>query len=146
MASGGRDFRIKQRETTMSLEDITPEETGRIAGILETKWARMVNDTNKLREELEAARVAAEILQKDAGYWHDRALVAEARGDKHWADMDFMLQQWNKLRAQCIEVDRMIKRGILAPQTDTLASSDDPIPRVVVFNRGVDARNQQAER
>ncbi len=117
----------------MSAEEITNDETQKVAGILETKWARMVDDNNKQREELEAARVANDILQKDTDYWHDRALRAEARGDKFWADMDFMLQQWNKLRAQCFEVDRTIKRGIL--QADALPPPDDPLPSVVAFNR-----------
>jgi hypothetical protein len=95
------------------IESVTNEETGKIAGILETKWARMVNDKNKVEEALEAANVARDILQKDCDYWHERALAAEARGDKFWAEMDFMLQQWNKLQAQCMEVDRTIKRGLL---------------------------------
>jgi len=118
---------------TDGIDSVTPEETGKIAGILEAKWGRMVDDNNKLTEELEAARVANDILQKDIDYWHDRALRAEARGDKFWADMDFMLQQWNKLRAQCVEVDRTIKRGILG--TEALPPPDDPPPKVVVFNR-----------
>ncbi len=121
----------------MSFDDITSDETRKIAGILETKWERLVDDNNKLREELEAARVANDILQKDTDYWHDRALRAEARGDKFWADMDFMLQQWNKLRAQCFEVDRTIKRGIL--QADTtggyITPPNDPPPSVAAFNR-----------
>ena len=119
----------------MSIESITNDETGKIAGILETKWTRMVDDHNKLKEELSAAHVRADILQADCDYWHKRALTAEARGDKHWADMDFMLKQWNKLRAQCIEVDRVVKQGILAPQIEKLAAPNDPPPSVVVFNR-----------
>lgn len=115
----------------MSIAEITPEETGKIAGILETKWARMVDDLNKTKEELEAARVAADILQRDADYWHDRALKAEARGDKHWADMDFMLQTWNKLGAMYIEVNKTIKKGVLGE----LPSPEDKPPSVVVFNR-----------
>lgn len=118
----------------MSIADVTPEETGKIAGILETKWARMVADNLQLKEELEAQTVRADIVQKDCDYWHDRCLAAESRGDKFWADMDFMLQQWNKLRAQCVEVDRTIKRGILTPP-EALPSPDDPPPSVVVFNR-----------
>jgi hypothetical protein len=116
----------------MSIEEITNDETAKVAGILETKWARMVDDNNKLQEELEAAKLAADILQKDADYWHARALAAEARGDKHWADMDFMLQQWNKLRAQCLEVDKTIKRGILPLPESELVEKP---PSVVVFNR-----------
>lgn len=118
----------------MSIDEVTPEETGKIAGILETKWTRMVDDNDKLREELEAVRIAADILQKDTDYWHERALRAEARGDKFWADMDFMLQQWNKFRAQCFEVDRVIKKGVLG-QEALPAPADDPPPSVVVFNR-----------
>jgi len=119
----------------MSVEEITNAETQKVAGILETKWGRMVDDNNKLTEELAAQTVRGDIVQKDCDYWHARALQAEARGDKFWADMDFMLQQWNKLRAQCVEVDRTIKRGILTPP-EALPSPDDPPPSVVVFNRG----------
>jgi hypothetical protein len=118
----------------MNVEAINNEDTAKVAGILEAKWSRMVDDNNKLTEELDAARVAADILQKDCDYWHDRALRAEARGDKFWADMDFMLQQWNKLRAQCAEVDRTVKRGILG-QFELPAPIDDPPPSAVVFNR-----------
>jgi hypothetical protein len=120
----------------MSVTDITNDETGKIASILETKWARMVEDNHKLTEELESEKVARDILQKDADYWHSRALSAEARGDKYWAEMDFMKQQWNKLRAQCFEVDRTIERGVLGAKVTALAAPiDDPPPKVVVFNR-----------
>lgn len=111
-------------------DEVTPEQTAKLASILETKWTRLVEDSNKLREELDAARIAGDILQKDADYWHARALAAELRGDKHWADMDFMLQQWHKLSAQCAEVNRTIKRGVLGE----LPAPETP-PGVVVFNR-----------
>ena len=122
----------------MSLDEveITPQQTGKLAGILETKWDRMVADNTQLKEELEAQTVRADIVQKDCDYWHARALQAEARGDKFWADMDFMLQQWNKLRAQCVEVDRTIKRGILT-SPEALPAPDDPPPSAVVFNRAL---------
>jgi hypothetical protein len=120
-------------EGQMSIDSITNDETGKLAGILETKWTRMVDDNNKLDEELKAARLQTEIMQKDVDYWHDRALKAELRGDKYWAEMDFMLQQWNKLRAQCIEVDRTIKHGLLAK--DELPLQSEKMPSVVVFNR-----------
>ena len=118
----------------MSIDGITNDETGKLAGILEAKWVRMVDDNNKLDEELKAARLQIDIMQKDVDYWHDRALKAETRGDKFWAEMDFMLQQWNKLRAQCIEVDRTIKRGLLAK--DEQPQPNEKMPSVVVFNRG----------
>jgi len=118
----------------MNVETVTNEETGRIAAILEAKWQRMVADYDKRGEELEAANTARDILQKDADYWHARALAAEARGDKFWADMDFMLQQWNKLRAMCFEVDKTIKKGVLGP--GELPPPNDAPPSVVVVNRG----------
>lgn len=97
----------------MSLDEITVEETAKIAGILETKWNRLVTDHNKLKQELEAANLKSEMLQKDTEFWHQRALRAEARADQHWAEADFMAQEWERMLAQAMEVRSRIKSGIL---------------------------------
>jgi hypothetical protein len=122
----------------MSVVEITNEETQKVAGILEAKWARMVSDNTQLKEELEAQTVRADIVQKDCDYWHARALEAEARGDHFWASMDFMQQQFNKMLAQCIEVDRTIKRGILTPLEDL--TKPDEQTRLLGLKFGADSR------
>ena len=97
----------------MNVENITDEETAKIAGILEAKWARKVADMQNLEEQLKSMTIREESARKEAMYWHERCLAAETRGDTHWASADYMQRQWDSLFAQASEVREAIATGII---------------------------------
>jgi hypothetical protein len=98
---------------SVNVTEITDEETAKIAGILEAKWARKVQDMQKLEKELKSVTIQLSSARKEAEYWHGRCLEAEERGDVHWASADYMQQQWDALFAQAFEVREAVKTGII---------------------------------
>jgi len=78
----------------MSLDDVTAEETGKIAGILETKWTEMSSDNTRLTAENESLNVSLDLMTQDRNYWRERAETRERERDRARTEREYMLQQW----------------------------------------------------
>jgi hypothetical protein len=78
----------------MSLNDVTSEETGKIAGILETKWTEMSSDNTRLTAENESLNVSLDLMTQDRNYWRERAETRERERDRARTEREYMLQQW----------------------------------------------------
>ena len=112
----------------MSIEEVTAEETGKIAGILETKWAQMAADNSRLKAENSSLNTALDIMTQDRNYWRDRADHGERERDEARDECEFMMRQWQGVYAIAKETkNRHAAKRLAAP-------SDKP-PSVVVFNR-----------
>jgi hypothetical protein len=78
----------------MSVKEITAEETGKIAGILETKWSEMSSDNTRLTAENESLNVSLDLMTQDRNYWRERAETRERERDRARTEREYMLQQW----------------------------------------------------
>jgi hypothetical protein len=78
----------------MSIADVTAEETGKIAGILETKWSEMSSDNTRLTAENESLNVSLDLMTQDRNYWRERAETRERERDRARTEREYMLQQW----------------------------------------------------
>ena len=66
----------------MTVAEITNDETGRIAGILEQKWQTMSGDNSRLRAENSAKDHALDIMNQDRNYWRTRCQESEKERTK----------------------------------------------------------------
>lgn len=87
----------------MSVEEITTEETAKIAGILEAKWTQTDADKTRFKAEAELLRTALDIMTGDRDYWRGRAEAGERERDEARASEEYMLQQWLKINAIAAE-------------------------------------------
>ena len=121
----------------MSLDDVTPEETGKIAGILETKWTQTYADKTRFKAEADSLRTALDVMTGDRDYWRHRAEAAEAERDAARESEEYMHRQWQSVGA--IAKETMLHRKERMSQDKP--SPLDPPPKAVVFNRqGADGR------
>ena len=117
----------------MTVEDVTPEETIKIAGILEQKVMQAYADKNKFKAEADSLRTALDIMTGDRDYWRHRAEETEKERDDARESEEYMHRQWASVGVIAKEtLNRRIER-----QTQTkLPPPNDAPPSVVVFNRG----------
>jgi|HubBroStandDraft_4_1064222.scaffolds.fasta_scaffold00027_15 hypothetical protein len=118
----------------MTIEDVTPEETVKIAGILETKVAQAFADRAQFKAEAESLRVALDAMAMERDYWRNRTEESERDRDEHGECEEFMHKQWESVAAIAKEtIARRTERR--RKQVRLAALGDDPPPSVVVFNR-----------
>ena len=119
----------------MSVADVTPEETVKIAGILETKVAQAFSDRAQFKAEAESLRVALDAMTIERDYWRNRTEESERDRDEHGECEEFMHKQWESVAA--IAKETMARRADRRrrKQTRLAPPADDPPPSVVVFNR-----------
>lgn len=115
----------------MSLDDVTAEETGKIAGILETKWTQTYADKTRFKAEADSLRTALDVMTGDRDYWRHRVEEAERERDDARESEEYMYRQWQGVGV--IAKETMARR--LERQQEQLSPPDDPPPSVVVFNR-----------
>ena len=118
----------------MSLDEVTAEETSKIAGILETKWTQTYADKTRFKAEADSLRTALDVMTADRDYWRHRAEAGERERDEARESEEYMLRQWHGVYAIAGET----KDHVLGRRTKTvepnLPAIDKP-PSVVVFNR-----------
>jgi hypothetical protein len=97
----------------MSFNDVTPEETIKIAGILETKVMEAYGDKTRFKAEADSLRTALDIMTADRDYWRHRAEAAELERDESRQSEEFMYQQWDSVKAIAQETfaRRMERKG-----------------------------------
>lgn len=83
----------------MSIEEITTEETAKIAGILETKWMQTDADKLRFKAEAESFRTALDVMTGDRDYWRHRAESAELERDEARESEEYMHRQWQGVGA-----------------------------------------------
>lgn len=83
----------------MSVAEISNDETGKIAGILEAKWAQMAADNSRLKAENQALNHALDIMTADRNYWRDRGEAGERERDEERDRSEFMTRQWQGVQA-----------------------------------------------
>jgi hypothetical protein len=117
----------------MSLDEVTPEETGKIAGILEAKWTQTYEDKTRFKAEADSLRTALDVMTGDRDYWRRRAEEAERERDEARESEEYMHRQWQGVKAIAQETfnHRLARKQerLPAPQ------EDEPMPRAVIFNR-----------
>ncbi len=118
----------------MSLDEVTPEETGKIAGILETKWTQTYADKTRFKAEADSLRTALDVMTGDRDYWRHRAEAAERERDEARESEEYMHRQWQGVKA--IAQETFAHRMARKPQEQLAPPENDPPPSVVVFNRG----------
>jgi hypothetical protein len=123
----------------MSVDEITNEETGRITGILEQKWAQMTKDNARLTAENQALNHALDVMTQDRNYWRERGQEGEKERDEARDDAEFMLRQWQGVQAIAKETMERVKgeraRTVSEPHPSPTLAAVDKMPSVVVFNR-----------
>src|ERR1700722_18088627 len=119
----------------MSMDDITADETGKIAGILEQKVTQAYADKNKFKAEADSLRTALDVMTADRDYWRHRGEEAELERDEARESEEYMHRQWESVGAVAKETleHRNARKKKPRPQL-ALAATDDPPPSVVVFN------------
>ena len=118
----------------MTIEDVTPEETVKIAGILETKVGQVYADLARFKAEAESLRVSLDAMTIERDYWRNRTEESERDRDEHGESEEFMHRQWESVAAIAKETmarraDRRRKQTRLAPPPE------EKPPKIVVFNR-----------
>lgn len=116
----------------MSIAQISNEETGKITGILEAKWAQMTADNSRLKAENKALNHALEIMTQDRNYWRERGETGEHERDHERDRSEFMLRQWQGVQAIARETLDYEKRTVVV---------DDETKRIGV-KFGADSRPQ----
>jgi hypothetical protein len=86
-------------ELEMSIDDVTPEETVRIAGILEQKVTQAYADKNKFKAEADSLRTALDVMTADRDYWRHRGEEAELERDEARESEEYMHRQWENVGA-----------------------------------------------
>jgi len=121
----------------MSMDDITADETGKIAGILETKWAQTYADKTRFKAEADSLRTALDVMTADRDYWRHRAEEAELERDEARESEEYMHRQWESVGAVAKETleHRNTRKKRPRPQLALTPEPDDKPPSVVVFNR-----------
>ena len=119
----------------MSVDEVTPEETVKIAGILETKVAQAFADRASFKAESASLRVALDAMTIERDYWRNRTEESERNRDEYGESEEYMNSQWESVAAIAKETvarraERRRRQARLAPPPD------DKPPSVVVFNRG----------
>lgn len=87
----------------MSISEVTTEETAKIAGVLEGKWIEMAADNTRLKAENKALNHSLEIMTQDRNYWRERGEAAERDRDEARDHSEFMIRQWQGVRAIAVE-------------------------------------------
>jgi hypothetical protein len=118
----------------MSVNEITSEETAKIAGILETKWVQTDADKMRFKAEADSLRTALDVMTADRDYWRHRAEEAEKERDDAREGEEYMHRQWQGVAAIATEtmarrIERKAQKKLPPPKYD------DTPPSVVVFNR-----------
>ena len=121
----------------MSLDDVTPEETIKIAGILEQKVMQAYADKNKFKAEADSLRTALDVMTADRDYWRHRGEEAELERDEARESEEYMHRQWESVGAVAKETleHRNARRKKPRPQLALMPEPEDKPPSVVVFNR-----------
>ena len=120
----------------MSVDEITSEETGKMAGILEAKWTQTDADKLRFKAEAESLRTALDIMTNDRDYWRHRAEVGELERDGSRESEEFMLQRWLAVEAIAQETKTHVVGKRKIKPVALQSPANDPPPSVVVFNRG----------
>ena len=102
----------------MTVAEITNDETGRIAGILEQKWQTMATDNSRLKAENMAVAHALDIMGQDRNYWRERALQGEKERDEARDDSEFYIRQWQGVQAIAKETMERVKGDRAKPIDD----------------------------
>ena len=90
--------------------NITPEETAKIAGILETKWTQTFADMTRFKSEAESYRTALDVMTADRDYWRKRAEDSERERDEARESEEYMHRQWQGVVA--IGQETVRRRGM----------------------------------
>ena len=118
----------------MSIEEITADETIKIAGILETKVAQVYKDRDSFKAEAESLRVSLDAMTIERDYWRNRTEESERDRDDHGESEEFMHRQWESVAA--IARETLARRAERRKNHVRLAPPlDEKPPSVVVFNR-----------
>jgi hypothetical protein len=117
------------------IEDVTPEETGKIAGILETKWAQTYADKTRFKAEADSLRTALDVMTADRDYWRHRAEESELERDEARESEEYMHRQWESVGAVAKETLEHRNARRKKPRPQLALTPDDKPPSVVVFNR-----------
>ena len=104
----------------MSIAEISNEETGKITGILEAKWAQMTTDNSRLTAENKALNHALEIMTQDRNYWRERGEAGEHERDQERDRSEFMLRQWQGVQAIARETLNHEKRNVVVDEQTKL--------------------------
>lgn len=83
----------------MTVAEITNDETGRIAGILESKWSQMAGDNSRMKAENMALDHALDVMTQDRDYWRERCQESEKERDQARDDSEFLIRQWQGVQA-----------------------------------------------
>ena len=121
----------------MSIDEVTPEETGKIAGILETKWAEMAADNTRLKAENKALNHSLEIMTQDRNYWRERGEAGERERDEARDHSEFMIRQWQGVQAIARETLEREKSG----RAKTVVVADEQT-KLLGVKFGADSRTQ----
>jgi hypothetical protein len=123
----------------MSVNEITAEETGKIAGILEIKWADMLARNTRLTAENESLSLSLDLMTVDRNQWRSDAEQLRRERDTERDNNEFMLRQWQNIYALAEETKTRVLgdrvKSQFAPNRTEALAHDDPPPKVVVFNR-----------
>jgi len=125
----------------MSIEEITAEETGKIAGILEQKWSDMFSRNNRLTAENQSLNLSLDLMTQDRNHWRDEAEQLRRDRDDERDKNEFMLRQWQGVYAIAEETKARVisdrSNQNVAPfiKPGTVLSSTDTPPKAVTFNR-----------
>jgi hypothetical protein len=97
--------------------DITPEETGKLAGILEAKWTQTYADRTRFKAEADSLRTGLDVMTADRDYWRHRAEAAELERDEARESEEYMHRQWQSVGAVARETiaHRQERRALMAP-------------------------------
>ena len=90
--------------------NITPEETAKIAGILETKWTQTYSDMTKWKAEAESKATELDVMTADRNYWRKRAEDSERERDEARESEEYMHRQWQGVVA--IGQETVRRRGM----------------------------------
>ena len=116
----------------MSMDDVTPEETIKIAGILEQKVTQAYADKNKFKSEADSLRTALDVMTGDRDYWRHRCEEAELERGKLVRQIEnaAMHRQWESV-------------GAVAKETMEHRSARRKKPRPQLVLTPADAAEQQ---
>src|ERR1700726_576106 len=91
--------KLTRRRMGMRMDEITSEETGKIAGILETKLAQTYADKTRFKAEADSLRTALDVMTADRDYWRHRAEESELERDEARESEEYMHRQWENVGA-----------------------------------------------
>ena len=125
----------------MSLDAITPEDTIKIAGILDTKVTQAYEDLARFKAEAASLRVSLDAMTVERDYWRNRSEETERDRDEYGEAEEFMARQWETVLATAKETmarraERRRTQDNRLAGTQPAALSSEKMPSVVVFNRG----------